>query len=148
MVRATRPDLSFDLIDLSTKFRSGKVEDLIRARKVLLNLKTGNCKVFFPKLDLASIKFVIYTDASFANINDGTGSVGGQLVFLVDKNHRAGLIDWHCGKVKRVVRSTLAAETLSLVDGLENGVYHRVLFSELSGKKPESYQLKAIIDNC
>ena len=147
VVRATRPDLSFDLIDLSTKFKSGKVEDLIRARKVLLNLKTGNCKVFFPKLDLASIKFVIYTDASFANINDGTGSVGGQLVFLVDKNHRAGLIDWHCGKVKRVVRSTLAAETLSLVDGLENGVYHRVLFSELSGKKPESYQLKAIIDN-
>ena len=26
-------------------------------------------------------------------------------------------------------------------------MYHRVLFSELSGKKPESYQLKAIIDN-
>ena len=147
VVRATRPDLSFDLIDLSTKFKAGKVEDLIRVRKILSNLKMGNCKVFFPKLDLDSVKFVLYTDASFANINDGTGSVGGQLVFLVDKNHKAGLIDWHSGKVKRVVRSTLAAETLSLVDGLENGIYHRVLFSELTGKKPEKYQLKAIIDN-
>ena len=46
-----------------------------------------------------------------------------------------------------MVRSTLAAETLSLVDGLENSIYHQVLFSELTGKKPEKYQLKAIIDN-
>ena len=147
VVRATRPDLSFDLIDLSTKFRSGKVEDLNRARKILLNLKASSCKIFFPKLDIPSLKFVTYTDASFANINDGTGSVGGQIVFLSDKTNKVSAIDWHAGKIKRVVRSTLAAETLSLVEGLESSIYHRKLVSELTGKKVDKFEIRAVIDN-
>ena len=88
-----------------------------------------------------------YTDASFANTNNGQGSVGGQIVFLADKRDKVAAIDWHAGKVKRVVRSTLAAETLSLVEGIENTLYHRVLVSELTGKKPEKFEIKAIIDN-
>ena len=147
VVRATRPDLSFDLIDLSTKFKAGKVEDLLRARKIIMNLKTASCKIFFPKLDVSSLRFLVFTDASFANINDGQGSVGGQLIFLRDKNNNASLVDWNAGKVKRIVRSTLAAESLSLVSGLENGIYLRMLLSELIGKKPEKMQCKAIIDN-
>ena len=147
VVRATRPDLSFDLIDLSTKFKCGKVSDLNRARKIILNLKASPCKIFFPKLDTSNLSFVVYTDASFANINDGCGSIGGQLVFLSDKKGKAALINWHAGKVKRVVRSTLAAETLSLVEGLEDAVYHRTMVSELSGKKPENFDINAIIDN-
>ena len=147
VVRATRPDLSFDLIDLSTKFKTGKVEDLLRARKIIMNLKTASCKIFFPKLDLSSLCFLVFTDASFANINDGQGSVGGQLVFLRDKSNNACLVDWNAGKVKRIVRSTLAAESLSLVSGLENCIYHRMLLSELIGRKPEKIQVKAIIDN-
>ena len=147
IVRATRPDLSFDLIDLSTKFKCGKVEDLNRARKIIINLKASNCKIFFPKLDIKSARILVYTDASFGNVSNGTGSVGGQLIFLTDKNKSVALLDWHSGKVKRVVRSTLAAETLSLVEGLESAIYHRVLMSELSGKNTESFVIDAIIDN-
>ena len=98
-------------------------------------------------MDTANINLLVYTDASFGNINEGVGSVGGQLVFLVDKKGKAALIDWHAGKVKRVVRSTLTAETLSLVEGLESAVYHRVLVSELSGKKPDRFEIRAVIDN-
>ena len=36
---------------------------------------------------------------------------------------------------------------MSLVSGLENAIYHRMLLSELVGKKPEKMQIKAIIDN-
>ena len=107
----------------------------------------SSCKIFFPKLDIASLRFVVYTDASFGNINNGCGSVGGQLVFLADKRSKVALIDWHAGKVKRVVRSTLAAETLRLVEGLESAIYHRVLISELSGRKKDSFEIKAVIDN-
>ena len=147
IVRATRPDLSYDLIDLSTKFKCGKVEDINRARKIILNLKASNCRIFFPKLDISSLQFLIYTDASFANISNGTGSVGGQIIFLKDKKGNVSALDWHAGKIKRVVRSTLAAETLSLVEGLESGIYHRILLSELTGKKPEKFEIRAIIDN-
>ena len=147
VVRATRPDLSFELIDLSTKFKNGKVEDLIRARKVIQHLKTTDCKIFFPKLNIASINLLVFTDASFANVNEGQGSVGGQLIFMVDRNQRSASIDWQANKVRRVVRSTLAAETLSLVEGLENALYHRVLISELTGRNADSIHISAIIDN-
>ena len=96
---------------------------------------------------MKSARILVYTDASFGNVSNGTGSVGGQLIFLTDKNKSVALLDWHSGKVKRVVRSTLAAETLSLVEGLESAIYHRVLMSELSGKNTESFVIDAIIDN-
>ena len=86
-------------------------------------------------------------NASFANINNGCGSIGGQLIFLSDKKGKVALINWHSGKVKRVVRSTLAAETLSLVEGLEDAIFHRMIVSELSGKKSDRFDIKAVIDN-
>ena len=147
IVRATRPDLSFDLIDLSTKFKGGKVEDLNRARKIIINLKSAECKIFFPRLEISSACLMVFSDASFANIKEGTGSIGGQVIFLSDKKGKTSVIDWQANKVKRVVRSTLAAETLSLAEGLESGIFHRVLLSELSGKTPENFDIEAIIDN-
>ncbi len=147
VVRATRPDISFELIDLSTKFKKGTVDDLVRARKVIQHLKESECKIFFPKLDVASLEILVYTDASFGNINDGLGSVGGQLIFLKDKDDNMSLIEWQANKVRRIVRSTLAAEALSLVDGLENAIYLRRLISELTGKAADSIKIKAITDN-
>ena len=147
VVRATRPDLSFELIDLSTKFKKGVVDDLVRARKVIQHLKESESKIFFPKLDISSLELLVYTDASFANVSNGLGSVGGQLIFLKDKFENLSLIEWQANKVRRIVRSTLAAEALSLVDGLEYAMYLRTVIAELTGKSVSSIKIKAITDN-
>ena len=77
IVMATRPDLSFDLIELSTKQQKGKVQDLVRARKILKNIDPSECKIYFPKLEENSLHIIVYTDASFGNLDNGAGSMGG-----------------------------------------------------------------------
>ena len=70
-VQKSRSEMSFDLIQLSTKLKQGKVEDMLRAIK-----KVINSFLTFPKLNKSSeIKVVVFTDASMGNINDGTGSI-------------------------------------------------------------------------
>ena len=81
------------------------------------NKQTGS-NVTFPRLmEIEAWKLLLYTDASYANICDGTSSVGAYIVFLTDGQHSCPL-DWHAHKLKRV-RSTLAAQTLSLQEGYD-----------------------------
>ena len=54
-------------------------------------------------------RLVVYTDAALANLHDGVSSMGARLLFLVDDKQKCCLLSWHAGKVKRVVRSTIAA---------------------------------------
>ena len=147
VVRATRPDLSFDMVQLSTKFNNGKVEDLIKARKVVKSLLQMENKVVFPKLDVNSLKLVVYTDASFGNLNDGVDSMGACIVFLTDKNGKCVPLDWSANKVKRVVKSTIAAETLALANGLDNAIFTRRLISEMLGVPEKKLTIEAVIDN-
>ena len=73
---------------------------------------------------------IVFSDAAHANLNDGVGSAGAHIVFLVGDNNACCPLAWHMGKIKRVVRSTIAAEALSLQEGLEEAVYVK---TELGG---------------
>ena len=56
---------------------------------------------------------VVFTDASLGNINEGTGRTGAFIIWVMDKTGHCCHIAWNAHKIKRVVRSTLAAEMLS-----------------------------------
>ena len=73
----------------------------------------------------------MYTDASFGNLNNG-GSQGGFVILLTDDNHKC-LATWRSLKLRRVVKSTFAAETLALVDGAEAAVYFQSILNEIGG---------------
>ncbi len=87
----------------------------------------------FPRIsNYSKIKIVVFTDASLGNIIDGTGSTGAHMVWLVDDtNGRCCPITWHARKIKRVVRSTIAAEALSIQEGLESSVYYKQMVEEV-----------------
>lgn len=146
VVRGSRPDLSFELIDISTKFTCGKIEDLVRATKVIAALREKSAEIVFPNLGSPSQwKIVCYSDASLGNLNNGVDSTGGHLVFIV--NHETGkvaLAEWQANKIRRVVRSTLAAETLSLCDGLETAIFVNGMIEEIFGKR---LGVHAVTDN-
>ena len=147
VVRATRPDLSFNMVELSTKFNKGNVGDLIKARKVMKSLLHVDNKIVFPKLDEKSLKVIVYTDASFGNLNDGVDSMGANIVFLADKGDKCFPLDWTANKVKRVVKSTIAAETLALANGLDNAIFTRRLVAEMLGIEEKQIPVEAVVDN-
>ena len=89
--------------------------------------------ILFPILskDVNDWKVVVFTDASLCNINDRTGSTGGHIIWLVDCHGKCFPLSWHANKIKRVVRSTIAAETLSLQERLARSFYYRKMLENI-----------------
>ena len=90
---------------------------------------------------------MVFSDAAFGNLKNG-GSQGGHLIFLVGENNKCNLLGWQSKKLKRVVRSTLAAETLALLDAIDHAIYISSLYQDLFyGSHTQVLPIEAIIDN-
>ncbi|KAK6178359.1 hypothetical protein SNE40_013155 [Patella caerulea] len=94
-----------------------------------------------------ALKLIIYSDASFGNLSDGN-SQGGHIILLCGSNGQFHPISWQSQKIRRIVRSTLAAETLSLADALDNSIFLSTLFGELLyNQSSKCIPIKCIIDS-
>jgi len=128
----TRPDVAFDVCELGVRLKEAEVADLLRLNKVIARLKSDQFKLFYPKLEgLEQCRLDCYADASFANLSD-CGSQGGFVIFLRDSAGKSSPIFWQSKKIRRVVKSTLAAETLALVDCACTAVYIRQVLAEFT----------------
>ena len=87
-----------------------------------------------------SLVVVMYTDTGWTTPPDGT-SQGGQLVFLASDELLQGtepnmsLTPWHSSCVKRVARSSSAAETQAAADGDDEAVYIRLCLKEVLSRQ-------------
>ena len=79
---------------------------------------------------------VTYTDAGWTTRPDGT-SQGGPLVFIANfellhgRESNMSLISWHSSGLKRVARSSSAAETQAAADGDDEPVHIRLCLQEV-----------------
>ena len=141
-VQGSRPDMGFEMIKMNTKLKQGTVTDLVRVIKKISRLKDFHSYMTFPRLSkTAELKIAVFTDASLGNINEGTGSTGAFIIWLKDNTGQCCPIAWNAHKIKRVVRSTLAAETLSLQEGLEASYYYREMLESVLGVKPRTIMI-------
>lgn len=145
IVQGTRPDVAFELIDLSTKFNKATVSDLNRAIKVLRKTQDGDAKLCFQALHNVKLwKLIVFTDASFASLNERIDSVGGHIIFLVGCGGKCSPLAWRACKLQRVVQSTIAAETLSLLNGLGEAIN---LQNQINDLMNLSVPIIAYVDN-
>ena len=145
VAHGSRPDLLFDLIDLSIKFNKANVGDLTRALKIARKLKDSESYISFPALsgNISEWNLKVYTDAALANLSDNVSSTAAHVVFLGDME-RVAPLGWKANKIRRVVRSTLATEVLALQEGLEDAIYLQGMLYELIHV---SVPIHAYIDN-
>ena len=136
IIQGTRPDLAFELTDLSTKYNKGKVCDLKKAIKVFSRVKEMGCAITYPKLgNPSNWILLLFTDAAHANLADGVSSTGAYIIFIVS-GERCCPIDWSASKIKRVVRSSLAAEALSMQNGIDAAKLMKTLIEEVLHVSP------------
>eukprot|EP00795_Rhopilema_esculentum_P002321 gene2321-biopygen11363 len=146
VAQGTRPDLAFDVVEMSSKFNSSQVSDLLRANKSLLRVRQHNSIIRIPHLGpCKNWHILVFSDASLANMCDGVSSMGGHIILLLGMNNAAAAIAWSCAKIKRVVKSTLAAEMLSLADALDHAIYLQQVISELTSF--DDIPIDAFVDN-
>lgn len=132
VARQSRPDVMFDASNLASSLKQATVQTINEANRVVCKLKSKSVELNFQHLGNKShLKMVTFTDASFANLSDG-GTQGGHLIVLMGENGHFCPISWQSKRIKRIVRSTLAGETLAMSEGIDGAIFLSTLFSELS----------------
>ena len=89
---------------------------------MIAKVKSEPLAIFFPSLDLQSVYIRVYADGSYNSLPNGE-SQGGQIIFLADKRGNCCPMWSSSTKLRRVARSALAAETLSMCDGCYMALY-------------------------
>ena len=114
------------------------MESIFKINKVIKYVKNDDSNILVPRFsNVKDLKLCVYTDASYDNLPYG-GSQGGHIIFLSDSYNNSCPIAWRSTKIKRVVKSTLAAETLAFVDGAEQAFLMSHLLAEIIYKKKKS----------
>ena len=81
IAQGARPDKSFSVIELSTKFRKPTLRDLNQAVRIMRKVKEVKSAVHFPELG-SSLSLKVFTDAAHGNLPDGFSSTMGLVVFF------------------------------------------------------------------
>ena len=132
MATQTRPDLSYDALELNMTRNHPTVDQIVRANKAVRQAKRPTGHVCFPELGpFSSWKMEVFCDASWGNLPDGVSSAEGYVIFLTGQNQKCCPLAWTSNKIKRKVSSTLAAEALSMQDALDHAVYLGSLLTEI-----------------
>ena len=116
----TRPDLAARLSFLQSTITTAKIHDLLECNRLLGEAKKfSDVKVTISNIPEEKIRFVSYSDASFATRAKQQSQKGG--LFLATHSDvfqqtsaLSSPLTWYSKKIERVVASTLAAETYAL----------------------------------
>ena len=145
-VCGTRPDLAYDVVEYSSKFKHATQADMFMCAKSAKRCKQQVINIFPSLGHFQKWKLISYSDASYANLPDKTNSTLGYIIWLVGDYNICCPLSWRANKIKRICRSTLAAEKMALVEGLEECQYLRALLYELQIFITENY-ISCYVDN-
>ena len=133
----TRPDIAFETCELHVLLKNGTISEVVRLNKLIDRVKRSNLSINFPKMgSIDACHLEAYCDASYANVQNGK-SQGGFIIFVVNPEGEKCPIFWQSRAIRRVVKSTLAAETLALVECAETSAYIAMILQELTSVKLE-----------
>ena len=109
-----------------------RVEHILQANKCLKKISMSECSMYFPNVGyLRKSHLFVFSDASHANLTDGFSSAGRFIIFLVGENGKSCPLARESKKICKVVKSTLAAETLVVSDAVDVSYYLGRMLSEI-----------------
>ena len=125
-----QPEASFDLSRAAQSIDPTKdnVNALNKRLQWQLDNQTRGLK--FIKLDLVTLRVIVFTDSSFANNDDHSSQIG-FVICLADASSRANILHWSSIKCRRVTRSVLAAELYAMAHGFDLGAVIKATISNL-----------------
>ena len=142
----TGPDRSWSVSELAGIANAeGTVEAIKKAKKLVRRTKSGKeNSIVFKKFtnDISDLALVTFTDASWANM-PGLRSQRGSVYALMKKSEfvcakhddHSGdvpgcIFHWESKRIKRVVRSTFAGETLAAIDAFDMSIFTKKILEE------------------
>ena len=134
----TRPDISTNVSRLSAVASKPSIQHYNQVEKLRRYMMATSHEGLFYGTLKGNLQVVAFSDAAFQNLNDG-GSQGGFLISVAEQPEsresvglvNCALISWKSGRIRRVVRSTFAAETLQCGTTFDHGARVRDLFDDM-----------------
>ena len=128
--------LSFHFAELRRKQSSPTVQDLLRLDKVIHTAKVIESKIKIRSIPVERLRLMGVHDAAHGNLEAGA-SQQGHLILAVHAsitNCRVpvSVLSWQSKKIKRVVRSSLAAETCSTSTCQEHLDWMRTMWEQMT----------------
>ena len=136
----TRPEISFEVCQISTRAKNATVPDILSVNKVIKFVKSTPSSISIPKLDLKSLSIAVFADASFDNLPDGE-SQGGYIIFLNDKYNSVVPLSWNSTRLQRVTHSTLVSS-----DTCDSTIFQSNLTEELTRSQKQT-NITVLTDN-
>ena len=136
-----RPDLAYENCYIGNCTKSACIADLHYANRVIRRLSHDVSLSFYSGTDFSDCYLVSFCDASFASLPNG-GSEGAFFTVLVDKFGTYSPIAWQSRRIRRVVKSTIAAECLAAIEAAESTYLLARMFRDILG---ESCQISTVI---
>jgi hypothetical protein len=150
----TRPDLSFEVNQLSSNISTAEIGDLKYAKRLVEKAKREVLTLTFTKLGpIEKMRLRIYCDASFNNQDKKIRSTEGRVLLLENADSRkVNIFSWKTKKISRICRSVKGAETRALENGLDEAIHFARMFEEIFAgqvnlKKPKQIPVSAFTDN-
>ena len=135
---STRPDLSFGVSKLLGETKSLEVKQCVLANKLLRKAKSADPGLIRCKRLVGDLTLKVFTDASFANLRD-MGSQRGCIGFLMDSEEKMNLLEYKSNKIKKVCRSTFAAELLACNAAVDHTLSYRSVLQAFGLKISDVY---------
>ena len=130
----TRPDLAYQTCVASNSVSAATIGDLKNANKAIGYMKKNELTLKYPKINLNDMNIVIFCDAAYANLRDGS-SQGAHIVFLASKNGKACALTWQSRKIKRLVKSSLSGESWAMIEAVESAELLKAMLLEITHVK-------------
>ena len=135
----TRPDLSFDAFNLSTKLNRATLRDGKLANKVVKKAKQEKVQLKFSSLgNINDLHLELFADASLGNVEAGvhTKSGMGYFICLANKNLKMSPLHWKSCVIDKVAEDIKTAETLALEKALDDAIHISNLITEIYTGEP------------
>ena len=142
----TRPDIAFDACNTAVSLKNAIMKDIQVANKGIKKAKASEVAIQFRNIgDIREAHIVCFCDASFRNLK-GESSQGAHVIFLKGKRNFSP-VTWQSKKIRRIVKSTLAAEALALDDAADSCFYLKTLLQEVTGSSKECFPITLKTDS-
>ena len=139
----TRPDIAF-AVSFAAQFTETMHNTTCNQvlKSILRHLQASvDRELKYPKLDMDSLRILVYVDASHNNLENNRSQLG-FVIILADKTDRCSFLRYTSYKSRRVTRSNMAGEALVFVDRLDCALLLRHERMSLLGRKLPILMLK------
>lgn len=127
-----QPEASFDLSSAAQIVNPNRADINLLNKRINRQIKNASRGIKFVKLDIKSLKLIIFADSSFANNKDFSSQIGSVIV-LADKENWADILYSSSKNCKRITRSVLAAEVYAMVNGFDSGATIKSTLKKIFG---------------